>query len=146
MIGLEPAQRFFQHLHAQAGTAPMRADLRHQKYPVALALQRPTEPVFRPAVIILPAVVEESDTTFDRFMHQVHRLIHRFGVAEMMSAHSQRRYLDALVSPEGTQGDAVAVVLCLGIGLSGRPANGSQTQSAGSLQELTTMGSRCGVV
>src|SRR5205823_12593084 len=50
-----------EHFHCERGTSAMGANFRHEEDLVAVASQRPAQPVFGLPVEILPAVVEKID-------------------------------------------------------------------------------------
>jgi hypothetical protein len=110
VVSLQPPQGLVEHLHRQPGAAAVRADLRHQEHLVALAAQRPAEPVLGAAVPVLPAVVEERDAGVDGLVDGPDGLLHGLVVAEVVAAHPQRRHFD-IVPAELAQGDRFAVGL-----------------------------------
>ena len=89
MIGLEPLQRFVEHLQREFLVAPVRTDLGHQEHFVAASLERASEPVLAPAFPVLPAVVEEGDAAIDGSMREPVRLGVALRVAEMVPAHAE---------------------------------------------------------
>ena len=89
MIRAQPPQRFVQHLEGKLRVPTMRADLRHQKDAIPLADEGATEPVLAAASPIFPAVVEERDAAVDRLVHEADGILHRWGVAEMMTPQAE---------------------------------------------------------
>ena len=109
MIGLQPAQRLFQHLHRQSRLAAVGADLGHQEDLVATALQAFAHPDLRLAAVVLPAVVEEGDAAVDGLLHEANRCLLVGRVAQVMATHTQGRDLDVALS-ELAKGNAAAVL------------------------------------
>ena len=91
MIGLQPAQRLFQHLHGEASVAAVRADLGHQEDFVAAALQALAHPVFGFAAVVFPAVVEERDAAVDGLLNESNGGGDVGSVAEVMAAEAECR-------------------------------------------------------
>ena len=101
IIGLKPAERLLEHLQAKLGAAAVRADLGHEKYFVAMALESMAQPVFSAAVVIFPAVVEEGNPTVDCGMNCLDGVVNRFIFAEVMTSHSECGNLHIGVPAEG---------------------------------------------
>src|ERR1700722_12048103 len=98
MIGLESAQRFFEHPHRQRLIAPVRANLRHQENLVALSFEARAHPDFAFPAMIFPAIVEEIDPAVDRLRNQADGRLLVFGIAQMVPSESQSRNADACFS------------------------------------------------
>src|SRR3982751_5008858 len=94
VIGLQPPQRLFQHLHRQLGTAAVRAYLGHQENLLAAALERPAHPILRSAVEVLPAVIEKIDAGSNGLVNEFDRLLDAAQAADVMAAHADGRYAD----------------------------------------------------
>ena len=92
MVGLQAPQRLLQHLHGQFLAAAVRANLGHQEDFVAPALEAAAHPVFRLAVVVFPAVVEERDARVDGLVDQLDGVVHGLQIAEMMSADAEGRH------------------------------------------------------
>src|SRR5689334_10853767 len=73
----------------------MRAHLRHQEDLVPTTLERPAQQVFGLAVVILPTVVEERDAGVHGFVDEPDRVVDAGQIAEVVTADSERRHLDA---------------------------------------------------
>src|SRR5579862_1746603 len=91
MIGLQAAQRFFQHFESKRSVAPMRAGLGHQKNFVAASFQSCTHPEFGLAAPVLPAIVEKSDTAVDGLVDHFDCGLLIGRVAEMMASEAECR-------------------------------------------------------
>jgi len=61
MIGLQAAERFFEHPHGNLFVATMGADFGHHERLIPLASQRFAEALFAESVVILPCIVEKPD-------------------------------------------------------------------------------------
>src|ERR1700743_3373905 len=95
MIGLEPAERFFQLLHRNFFCAAVGADLGHDKRGVAFTLERRAEPRFADSVVILPGVIEEIDSGGESARDELIRFVLILDRAEMVSADTQCGHLCA---------------------------------------------------
>ncbi len=96
MVGLQAAERLFEHFHGEARFAAVRADLGHQENFVAAALQALAHPVFGFAAMVFPAVVEEGDAAIDGFLDDSNRSGDVWRIAEMVAAKAERRNTDVV--------------------------------------------------
>jgi hypothetical protein len=95
MIGLQAAERFFEHPHGNFFVATMGADFGHHERLIPLASQRFAEALFAESVVILPCIVEKPDAVVESFGDDFHSSLIGFGGAEMIAAESHGGNLDA---------------------------------------------------
>src|SRR5205085_2935801 len=85
--------------HRDLPVAAVRTDLGHQEDLVTPALQRVSQPLLAPAVVVLPGVVEEGQARVDCLVDEGDRILQRGHGAEVIAAESENR--DALArAPE----------------------------------------------
>ena len=94
MIGLQPAQRLLEHFRGKCGIAAVCTDLRHQENLIAQAFEPLAHPVLGFAAVILPAVVEESDSAVDCLIANLDGGGLILCIAKMMPAQPKRGNLD----------------------------------------------------
>jgi len=71
----------------------MRADFRHQKNPVAMALESLAHPIFALSTVVFPTVVEKCDPIVDCLVNDPDGSLFVFRVSQMVAAEPQRRHL-----------------------------------------------------
>src|ERR1700692_2983270 len=91
MVGAQPLQGLLQLLHRNLLISAVGANLAHQKNSVAPSLQTKPHPFFAAVVVILPCVVEKSDSRIDRLVNQAYGQIARLHRPEMISANADDR-------------------------------------------------------
>ena len=112
----------------------MCTDLGHQDDLVPPAPERPSQQVLGLAVVILPGVVEEGDACIHGFVDEADRLVRGGEIAEVVTAHTQRRHLDAGTTQRSPGDIADADVVAAGVG-DGESHPG--TEHAGGAHELS---------
>src|SRR6202795_2436990 len=98
MVGAQPLQGLLQLLHRNLLISAVGANLAHQKNSGAPALQTKPHPFFAAVVVVLPCVVEKSDSRIYRLLNQAYGQIARLHFPEMISANADDRDLFARFS------------------------------------------------
>ena len=101
MIGAEATEGFAQHLEAEPGFAPVRADLGHEEDAVAEAGETLAHQRLGLAATVFPAVIEESDARVNGLMHKADGGLLVGRVAEVVAAEAERGDGDVVVAAEG---------------------------------------------
>src|ERR1700722_8205831 len=86
MVGSQPLQGLLQLLHGDLLISAVSANLAHQENFIAPSLQTKSHPFFTSVVVVLPCVVEKSDSRVDRLLNQAHGQLTRSHCPEMISA------------------------------------------------------------
>ena len=95
-------QRLVQLAHRDRGVAPVRADLRHEKYTFATIADRATQSFLALPLVVLPRVVHESDAGVDGGMNDLHGFARGLDQAEVIAAEPERRDGLVRVASKGT--------------------------------------------
>src|SRR5207248_941539 len=93
--------------------------------------------VFGLAVVILPGVVEEGDARIHRLVDEANRLVRGGKIAEVVTAHTERRHRETGTTQRSPGDLAVAGVVAAGVG-DVEPNPG--TEHAGGAHELSPGG------
>src|SRR5271155_5320967 len=86
MVGSQSLQGLLQLLHGDLLISAVGANLAHQENFIAPSLQTKSHPFFTSVVVVLPRVVEKSDSRVDRLLNQAHGQLARLHSPEMISA------------------------------------------------------------
>ena len=98
VIGLQASQGLLEHPHGFIGTAAVRANLGHDKSPIAMAFQASAQEVLGLAIVIFPAVVEKINAGIQGFMDKLDRLVGIFKISKMMSSNSESGNLEPVAT------------------------------------------------
>src|ERR1700692_1906850 len=85
MVGAQPLQGVLQLLHRTLLIQAVGATLAHQENFIAPSPQTKPHPFFASVVVVLPCVVEKSDSRIYRLLNQPHGQIARLHRPEMIS-------------------------------------------------------------
>src|ERR1700752_3845067 len=113
MIGSQPLQGLVQLLHGDFLISAMGANLAHQENLIAPSLQTESHPFFTAVGVVLPCVVQKSDSRIDRLLNQAHGELARLHSAEMISAKTDDGDLFARFSQRPARNRFRAAVCCL---------------------------------
>ena len=92
MVRLKALQRLVKLLHGHVLAAAVRADFRHEKDLVALALERGAHPFLAAALVIFPGVVEKVHAGVDGFVRDLDGVVLGRRVAEAETADADDRH------------------------------------------------------
>src|ERR1700687_5286824 len=98
MVGAQPLQGLLQLLHGDLPISAVGANLAHQENFIAPSLQTKPHPFFAAVVVVLPCVVEKSDSRIYRLVNQAYGQSARLHRPEMISANADDRDLFARFS------------------------------------------------
>jgi hypothetical protein len=95
VIGFQPPQGLVEHFHGQARAAAVRANLGHEENFVSSTLERPAQPILRPAIPVFPAVIAKCDPGIDGLVDEPDGILDSFEITEVMTADAERGDLDS---------------------------------------------------
>jgi hypothetical protein len=98
MVGLQAAERFFQHKQREAAIAAMGAGFGHQKNFIAQAFKAGPHPDFGFAATVFPAIVEERNAAIDRLMDDFNCGFNVGHAAEMVATQAEGGNLRVVAS------------------------------------------------
>src|ERR1700691_1020992 len=110
MIGAQPLQGLLQLLYGDLLVSAVGANLAHQEHLIAPALYTKPHPFFAAVVVVLPCIVEKSNSLVHRFLNQANGQLARLHCPEMISAKADDRDLIARSSERPARNLVNAVV------------------------------------
>lgn len=88
MVSAQPPQGLLQLLHGDLFISAVGANLAHQENFIAPSLYTKPHPFFAAVVVVLPCIVEKSDSRIYRLLNQAYSQIARLHRPEMISANA----------------------------------------------------------
>src|ERR1700751_2050902 len=98
MVSAQSLQRVLQLLHGDLLISAVGANLAHQEDFIAPSLETKPHPFLAAVVVVLPRVVEKSDSRIYRLLHQAYGQIARLHRPQVISAYADDRDLFARFS------------------------------------------------
>src|SRR5246500_3397412 len=98
MVSAQSLQRALQLLHGDLLISAVGANLAHQENFIAPSLESKPHPFLAAVVVVLPCVIEKSDSRIYRLLNQAYCQIARLHRPQMISAHTDDRDLFARFS------------------------------------------------
>ena len=95
VVGLQSAERLFEHLRGKRSVATVGADLCHQEDLVAPTFKAQAEPGLSFAAIVFPRIAVKRDTTVEGAVNDMDRSLLVLGATKMVAAQAECGDLDA---------------------------------------------------
>src|SRR5579864_108185 len=110
MVSAQSLQRILQLLHGNLLISAVGANLAHQENFIAPSLESKPHPFLAAVVVVLPCVVEKSDSRINGLLNQAYGQIARLHRPQMISAHADDRDFFARFSERPARNLLSAVV------------------------------------